>query len=105
MGEKKAAKRANDLYNPWWNIWNKDTLGTLKYRGKWMLFDQIILSGNMVAKKRSKLNFYKAEVFSRNYLFQQDGRYKGEVKRTHAGGMWLDGYSDHLPVIVYLISE
>jgi hypothetical protein len=38
-------------------------------------------------------------------MFQQEGRYKGNTKRTHAGGVWLNGYSDHLPVIVYLIKE
>ena len=45
------------------------------------------------------------EVFSRSYLFQQEGRYKGNTLRTHAGGVWLNGYSDHLPVIVYLLKE
>jgi hypothetical protein len=36
---------------------------------------------------------------------QTEGKYKGGTKRTHAGGVWLDGYSDHLPVVVYLTKE
>ena len=39
------------------------------------------------------------------YLFQTEGKYKGEPKRTTAGGVWLDGFSDHLPVCVYLVKE
>jgi hypothetical protein len=41
----------------------------------------------------------------RDYLFQDGGRYKGNPKRTHAGGVWLDGYSDHLPVVTYFVKK
>ena len=41
----------------------------------------------------------------RDYLFQKEGKYKGNPLRTHAGGSWLDGYSDHLPSVVYVIKE
>ncbi|MCD8081302.1 MAG: endonuclease/exonuclease/phosphatase family protein, partial [Bacteroides sp.] len=37
-----------------------------------------------------------------DYLIQQDGRYKGSPLRTHGGKEWLNGYSDHLPTILYL---
>ena len=103
--EREEIKSASDLYNPWWNILRKKGHGTLKYNGKWNLFDQIVLSGNAIGNNRSTLKLYKTEIFSRNYLFQQEGRYKGNTLRTHAGGVWLNGYSDHLPVIVYLVKE
>lgn len=103
--EREELKKSSDLYNPWWNILRKKGLGTLKYNGKWNLFDQIVLSGNVIGNDRSTLKLYKTEIFSRNYLFQQEGRYKGNTLRTHAGGVWLNGYSDHLPVIVYLVKE
>jgi endonuclease/exonuclease/phosphatase family metal-dependent hydrolase len=102
---KEDVKASTDLYNPWWNILRKKGAGTLKYKGKWNLFDQIVLSGNLLGNDRSTLKLYKTEIFSRNYLFQQEGRYKGNTLRTHAGGVWLNGYSDHLPVIVYLVKE
>lgn len=105
MRDKDDIKEAADLYNPWWNILRKKGAGTLKYKGKWNLFDQIVLSGNLVGDDRSTLKLYKTEIFSRSYMFQQEGRYKGNTKRTHAGGVWLNGYSDHLPVIVYLLKE
>ncbi len=103
--EREEVKAPSDLYNPWWNILRKNGVGTLKYKGKWNLFDQVVVSGNLLGAGRSELTFYKAEIFSRSYMFQQKGRYKGNTKRTHAGGVWLNGYSDHLPVIVYLIKE
>jgi hypothetical protein len=52
-----------------------------------------------------QLTFYRHQIFRRDYMFQQDGKYKGNPLRTHAGGAWLDGYSDHLPTLVYLIKE
>lgn len=105
LRNKGDVENATDLYNPWWDILRRRGHGTLKYRGKWNLFDQVILSGNLVNNDRSTLELYKTEIFSRNYLFQQEGRYKGNTLRTHAGGVWLNGYSDHLPVIVYLVKE
>ena len=56
-------------------------------------------------KDFSSLKFWKNQIFKRDYLFQTEGKYKGSPKRTTAGGVWLDGYSDHLPVVVYLVKE
>lgn len=103
--KQQQLKRSTDLYNPWWNILRNNGLGTLKYRGKWNLFDQIVVSAGLVGKDRSTLKYYKPEIFTRSYMLQQEGKYKGSPKRTHASGVWLNGYSDHLPVIIYLIKE
>lgn len=96
------------LYNPFWNTIKEGT-GTLFYNGAWNLFDQIIMSENLLDKKQKRnyeaLTFYEHAIFRRDYLIQQEGKYKGAPKRTQAGGVWLDGYSDHLPVVVYLIKE
>lgn len=98
----------NDLYNPWIEVIKSGT-GTLRYDGAWNLFDQILLSPNLLNKNNkrdfSTLKYFKHQVFRRDYLFQTEGKYKGNPKRTHAGGQWLDGYSDHLPVVVYLLKE
>ena len=98
-----------NMYNPFYNVLVKKKTGTLQYQGKWNLFDQIVMTPNLLNMKGSKdystLKFWKHEVFRRDYLFQTEGKYKGNTKRTHAGGVWLDGYSDHLPVVVYLVKE
>ena len=56
-------------------------------------------------KDYSDLKLFRYHIFNRPYLFQQEGKYKGGTKRTTAGGVWLNGYSDHLPTVIYLIKE
>ncbi len=99
----------DDMYNPWYNILVKKGTGTLQYQGSWNLFDQILLSPGLLNKNDQKdfssLKYVKREVQRMPYLFQTEGKYKGNMKRTTAGGVWLDGYSDHLPVVVYVAKE
>lgn len=98
-----------DMYNPWYNILVKEGVGTLLYQGSWNLFDQILVTPNLLNKDDKKdfssLKFWKNQIFKRDYLFQTEGKYKGSPKRTTAGGVWLNGYSDHLPVVIYLVKE
>lgn len=98
-----------DMYNPWYNILVKEGRGTLFYNGSWNLFDQIVMTPNLIAPKGSKsyktLKFLSNQIFNRPYLFQTEGKYKGSPKRTTAGGVWLNGYSDHLPVVAYFVKE
>ena len=69
----------------------------------------IVMTPNLLdragKKDFSKLTFWKHAIQRMPYLFQTEGKYKGTPKRTTAGGVWLDGYSDHLPVCVYLVKE
>ena len=98
-----------DMYNPWYNILVKEGVGTLLYQGSWNLFDQLLVTPNLLNKDDKKdfssLKFWKNQIFKRDYLFQTEGKYKGSPKRTTAGGVWLNGYSDHLPVVIYLVKE
>ncbi len=106
LGAKRKAKDTGklDLFNPWWDTLKKG-YGTLMYQGKWNLFDQIVFTGNFLNDDYSSLTYYKHEIFRRDFMFQNSGKYKGYPKRTHAGGVWLNGYSDHLPTIVYFLKE
>ena len=99
----------DDMYNPWYNILAKQGRGTLMYQGGWNLFDQIVLSPNMLnqngKRNYSSLKYWKCQIVRYDYLIQSTGKYKGAPKRTTAGGVWLNGYSDHLPVVVYLVKK
>lgn len=107
LGAKLRAEDVgmNELYNPWGKILYKDGQGTLLYDGKWNLFDQIVFTGNLLGEDYRTLKYQRCEIFLRDYLIQQEGRYKGSPLRTHGGGTWLNGYSDHFPTCIYLIKE
>lgn len=98
-----------EMFNPWYNILAKEGRGTLMYNGSWNLFDQIVMTPNLLnpdgKKDYRELKFLKPQIFHRDYLIQQEGKYKGSPLRTTAGGVWLNGFSDHLPVVVYLVKE
>lgn len=100
---------SSDMYNPWYNILAKDGKGTLSYQGSWNLFDQIVMTPNLINKDGSKdyttLKFWKNQIYRPEFLIQQDGRFKGSPKRTTGSGVWLDGFSDHLPVVAYFVKE
>ena len=104
----KDVEAPDGLWNPWWDVLASGT-GTLQYQGAWNLFDQIIVSHSLLdqqgTKDYSTLKLWNYHIFRRDYLFQKEGKFKGNTLRTHAGGAWLNGYSDHLPTVVYLIKE
>lgn len=111
------------LYNPWWDILFSGT-GTLHYRNAWNLFDQILVTENVldkphteiikkhnktiektIAHNKKQLTYCGSEIVRLEYLLNQSGKYKGTPKRTSASGQWLNGFSDHLPVVLYLCKE
>ena len=92
------------LYNPMEKLYKKG-IGSLGYRDQWHLFDQILVSKELVAPDRSTYKFWKAGVFNPPFLTTQEGPYKGYPFRTYASGRYQGGYSDHFPVYVYLIRK
>lgn len=88
-------------YNPMEKMYTSG-LGTLAYRDKWSLFDQILFNGNWF-HKGDGFTFWKARIFQPDYLKTQSGTFRGYPFRTYSGGRYLGGYSDHFPVYAYLI--
>jgi len=91
----------SDLYDPMWKLF-KEGKGTLEYKGIWNLFDQIIVSSTLTADTSHGYYFYKADVFKKDWLVETGGKYDGYPFRSYAGTNYLGGYSDHLPVYIYL---
>lgn len=82
--------------------WN---YGTLKYRENWDIFDQVVVSGNLLeADAPLQVLDHRAQIFHGSFLLEKDTRYLG-VKpfRTFVGFKYNGGYSDHLPVYIDLI--
>lgn len=108
--ELKAVKNIDEvkpkgIYNPMENMKRKG-LGSNAYRDSWSLFDQIMVTYPLIDKSDyDSYRFYKAGIFSKNYLINKKGRYKGYPYRSFANGSFTGGYSDHFPVYAYIIKE
>ena len=100
---KKSKMKNNQLYNPMEELFQKG-YGSYKYRGKWDMIDQFFLSKNLVENKKG-LFFLKAAVFNKKYLINPQGKYEGYPFKSFAGGKFLNGYSDHFPIFLYLAKE
>lgn len=101
-GDKNKVKPGG-LFNPWVSFINKG-IGTLAYDDAWNLFDQVMLSSAWLGSRSSAhWQYYRAEIFSRDFIKEKFGRYKGYPHRSFDGPNWINGYSDHFPVIVYIV--
>ena len=101
---KKKRLEEGELFNPMEKLFTKG-IGSLAYRDRWNLFDQLLLTSNLVRQEGEGFRYWKADVFTAPYLVTKKGRYKGYPFRTYAGGTYIGGYSDHFPVYVYLIKK
>jgi hypothetical protein len=99
---KKAQPQNLKLFNPLSKAYRRG-LGTLAYRDRWNLFDQILFSGSWSESASEGYRFWKAGIFQPDYLKTPSGRYQGYPFRTYASGLYQGGYSDHFPVFAYII--
>lgn len=92
------------LFNPMEKMYKKG-LNTLAYRDGLNLFDQVILSKNMLRTDESigELTFFKAGIYNPEILTNQTGKYRGYPYRSFENNKYSGGYSDHYPVYIYLI--
>lgn len=102
-GTKEAVKEGG-MFNPWIKYF-KQGIGTLAYQDSWNLFDQIIISSGWLGKNQSGLFFQDARIFSKPWMMQQEGRYKGYPKRTYDFNRYMGGYSDHFPTYTIFYKE
>lgn len=94
-----------EYFNPMWALMDRG-LGTSIHEGRWKLYDNIVVSQNMIETcegiKGLRLvkidnNKYYAEIFRRDFMMQ-----RGKPKRCYNGNHFQSGYSDHLPVLIKL---
>jgi len=77
----------------------KNGEGSLWYKD-WDLFDQVIVSGNMLSRKKGlRTTVQSAGIFRAEYLLYKDKNGESVPNRT-MGSKYFGGYSDHLPVFV-----
>ena len=96
MGDMNSAPK-EDLYglkNRMMELKNEQ--GTHKYHGQWTCLDQFYTSPPL--NSITTVRIYDAE-----WIMEPDEKYMGlKPKRTYNGYRYQDGFSDHLPIILYL---
>jgi len=100
----QADVRKGGLYNPWTELYKKGT-GTLAYQDAWGLFDQIIISYPWLNKDQNGAFFFQQHIFFKEYLVENNGRYKGYPMRTWDGNTYRGGYSDHFPTYIIFLKK
>lgn len=81
--------------------------GTLKYRESWDIFDQLVVSGNLLqASSGLQVADKNAHIFHGSFILEEDKTYLGmKPFRTFTGFKYNGGFSDHLPVYLDLILQ
>ena len=97
------SKLQNLVPNPSNNI----SLGTMKFRSVWFIFDQILVSNAIIQGKGNlMINNQGVKIFDQNFLLENDKKYLGTKPfRTNIGYTYHGGYSDHLPVFLDLFEK
>lgn len=108
LGAKGKIKdlQKGDFFNPYFKMLRAG-LGTLAYQDAWNLFDNICVTENLVNAEDGKLRLIKGKkfygnIFTRPYMLQQEGQYKGYPLRTFVTNNFQNGFSDHFPVYIYI---
>lgn len=96
-GKKEEAKE-RIFFNPFYDYFKRG-IGTLAYADAWNLFDQVLVSPAFLTPDNS-LIYSGGHIFSRGYMVQLDGQYKGYPLRTYNGDIYQGGFSDHFPTYV-----
>lgn len=90
-----------DLYNTTERLWTRDR-GSLNHDFQWKLFDQIIISKNLMKSNQIEYHFDSSNIFDEKFVTQFHGKYKGQPFRTYIGKKYMGGFSDHFPVYAVL---
>lgn len=68
--------------------------GTIRYRGKWELIDNFLVSPGVADRKRM-------EILRPAFLLERDRAFPGDKpRRTYVGPRYNGGISDHLPIML-----
>ncbi len=76
--------------------------GTVTHKRKWLVFDQIFFTNNLIEPEEDNLKFEQANIFDAPFLKNSNGRHKGSPFRTYIGKKYHGGFSDHFPVYIIL---
>jgi len=94
--------QSGEFYSPWADLLQTGQ-GTESYKHEWNLFDQIIISKLFVKSSGSKgWHYDRGEIYKPEFIIDTYKGHEGEPHRSFVGTHWINGYSDHFPVAIYL---
>ncbi len=80
----------------------KNGKGSLYYKS-WNLFDQMIVSSSLLGGSNGmKVESDSEKIFKKKWMLYKRKNGVMVPSRTASGGRYFGGYSDHLPVIIYI---
>ena len=97
-----------DFFNPFLSM-IKAGYSSLYYRGAGNIFDIVMVNKALADAEDDtfeiqpilKKKFY-GRIFSKPYMTNQSGQYKGTPFRTFSNGAFVNGYSDHYPTYIVI---
>ena len=83
---------------------NKNNTGTIKHEGSWFIFDQFIVSADLLKQTGNIYTYSNAfRIIEDSFLLTDDNNFSGKKPfRTYNGYNYMNGFSDHLPVYIDL---
>ncbi len=101
---KRTNSETKELYNLLYDRHNILGEGTQNYKGRWYMFDQLIVSQFVLKDKDGyQIGFNGGHVFNEKFLLYRNTKIgKFVPERTFQGKKYIGGYSDHLPVYMIL---
>ena len=101
LSDSLQAYAKKGFFNPM-ETFQKLKKGSVKFKGKWIMFDQILFNKNL--SEANWFDYQSTQIYVEPCLIQKSGKYRGSPKRTYAGSYYQAGYSDHFPVFLYFNS-
>lgn len=82
----------------------KQGQGTYKFRDRWQMLDQMMVSREVLSTSRTGYQFVpnSSSILKESWMLQTGEKYAGYPLRTFGGQTYLGGYSDHLPIRITL---
>ena len=96
----KPAVGASSLYNPFAELLQSGK-GTWEFLDKWYIYDQIMLSASFL-KPFTHLFLTRAGIFKKDFMTDANKRFLGYPLSAFAGTQFINGFSDHFPIMISL---
>lgn len=97
-----------DYFSPFLSML-KAGYSSLYYRGEGNIYDCILVNSNLTDAPAGSFRIqpivkkkYYGRVFSKPFMTNQSGPYKGTPFRTFSNGAFIGGYSDHYPTYIVI---